>query len=638
MSVAGLEARVGGAESVTKRRPAAGPFVTWLLKRCALAGFLRVVDRRAVRALEWQGVASAAVSLLEVAALAAVEPLVQMLSGGSLDGTGVTGQLVQTWTAGLDVRARALAVVGFVVSLLVLRAALSALLRWYTIGTLTEGSSRATAALLFAYTKAPLAFHSQRNSAQATRTASYSITSIYAAGLLGISTVLTETALLVFVGSLLMVVTPIGAASAVIYFGIAMAVYSRVVQRRTAGAARRRDQLQAAWLALLHQVLGGLREIRLRGAEEEYSELFARARSRQNRTERRIIFAAEFGRYYLEATFMLGFGLLASVILLSQGARSAAVLGILLAAGFRLLPSASRLLNAFSRIREGQGSLSLLLEELDAMGRDSLPLGGERLGPQTPHSEPAGVSVPMSAEFKTATFCYPGSDRAALSGVSGVIRPGRSLGIVGPSGAGKTTAVDLLCGLLLPTEGEVLVDRIRTTEEDKGWQRRISYVPQDVFLFDGTLRQNIAFTTSGVDDARLREAVELSQLGDWIRILPEGLDTQVGERGVLLSGGQRQRIGIARALYRRPAMLILDEATSALDVETEAYVTAAINNLSGGVTLVVVAHRLSTVRHCDEILMLDQGRQVGWATFSELSASNSMFSRWLALAGMATPE
>lgn len=624
----------GGGSPSTEPSPA-GPVVRWSLRRFGLSDYLAVVDRRTVKALERQGAAAVVISFLEVAALAAVGPLVQLLSGSPLTATGITGKWVEALTSGLSDNVRTLALLGFVVSLLVLRAALSAALRWWTIGTVTVGSSRATAGLLAAYVEAPLSFHAQRNSAQATRTAALSIITVYAAGLLGLASVMSEAAVVLLVGVMLMFVTPLGAFSAILYFGAAMALYSRILQRRTSGTARHRDQLQAAWLALLQQVLGGLKEIRLRGVEAEYTNSFAHARASQNVSERRIMFAAEFGRYFLEITFLLGFGLLAAVVLLTQSDSSAAVLGVLLAAGFRLLPSASRLLNAFSRVREGQGSLSMLTDELHAMGRSRLPM----TLPEGARAEVLGDRSrgPLSVEFRGVGFSYPSSRARAVRDLSGTVPAGKSLGIVGASGAGKTTVVDLLCGLLAPSEGEVLIGGVSTTRDREEWQRNIGYVPQEIFLLDGTLGENIAFTTGEVDGDRLARAVELAQLESWLSELPEGLETRVGERGALLSGGQRQRIGIARALYREPSVLILDEATSALDVETEAYVTSAINNLSGGVTLVVVAHRLSTVRHCDEILMLDGGAAAGWASFDELSNENGRFARWLGLAGM-TPE
>jgi ABC-type multidrug transport system fused ATPase/permease subunit len=217
-----------------------------------------------------------------------------------------------------------------------------------------------------------------------------------------------------------------------------------------------------------------------------------------------------------------------------------------------------------------------------------------------------------------------------VDNVSVTVEPGSSLGIVGSSGSGKTTTVDLICGLLSPSSGEVLIDG-----QDPVVMRDaapIGYVAQDVFLLDATVRENIVFSEEPVDETRLQRAVHLAQLNPWIATLPDGLDTNVGERGALVSGGQRQRIGIARALYTEPVLLIMDEATSALDVETEAALTSAIAELDRAVTLVVIAHRLSTVRGCDQILVLSDGAAVGLGSYDNLATEHELFSRWASLA------
>jgi ATP-binding cassette subfamily C protein len=206
------------------------------------------------------------------------------------------------------------------------------------------------------------------------------------------------------------------------------------------------------------------------------------------------------------------------------------------------------------------------------------------------------------------SFCYPGATRAALDGVSLTIPKNSSLGVIGPTGSGKSTFVDLLLGLYQPTAGEVLIDnRPLTPAVVPSWQATIGYVPQDIFLIDDTIARNIAFGLSDneIDPARLREACAIAQIVDFIETeVPNGFDTYVGERGIRLSGGQRQRIGLARALYHRPSLLILDEATSALDIATEAKLLEALRGLAGKLTMVVAAHRLSAVANCDQLIDL----------------------------------
>ncbi len=215
----------------------------------------------------------------------------------------------------------------------------------------------------------------------------------------------------------------------------------------------------------------------------------------------------------------------------------------------------------------------------------------------------------------------------ALADVSLTIPRFASVGFVGPSGAGKTTIVDVLLGLLTPTGGRVTVDGTDIQTCLPRWQRQIGYIPQTIFLTDDTVRRNVAFgmEDAEIDDAAVWSAIDAAQLRELVESLPEGLDSHVGERGVRLSGGQRQRIGIARALYHRPAVLVMDEATSALDTQTERQFVEALNALQGEHTVVVIAHRLSTVRHCDRLFLLERGRVAAEGTYDELLDTSATF-------------
>jgi ATP-binding cassette subfamily C protein len=226
-------------------------------------------------------------------------------------------------------------------------------------------------------------------------------------------------------------------------------------------------------------------------------------------------------------------------------------------------------------------------------------------------------------------FRYDAVGGDVLTGVDLVIEKGSSVGLVGPSGGGKSTLVDLLVGLLEPTSGSITIDTVDLRGHVAGWQARLGMVPQAVFLTDDTLRRNIAFGVPDdqIDEAAVLDAVRMAELDEFVATLPSGLDTSVAEAGVRLSGGQRQRVVIARALYRKPAVLILDEGTSALDNLTEAQIIETLNQLKGKFTVIAVAHRLSSVRNCDQIVLVENGRITTVGTYEELARTSDEFRR-----------
>nr|WP_255422295.1 ATP-binding cassette domain-containing protein [Tessaracoccus sp. MC1627] len=235
--------------------------------------------------------------------------------------------------------------------------------------------------------------------------------------------------------------------------------------------------------------------------------------------------------------------------------------------------------------------------------------------------------------FDQVTFTFPDADEPVLDRVSGVIPKGHTVALVGSSGAGKTTFVDMLLALFTPDQGSMTVDGVSIHDHPIAWWQQLGMVAQDVFAMPRSIRENVAFgfEEGEIDDGRVREALHLAQLDDFVADMPEGIHSLLGQQGLRLSGGQRQRIGIARALYRQPQVLILDEATSALDNETESRITQTLKGLHGKVTIVVVAHRLSTVKHADQILFFSQGRIAARGTMAELVESNEEFANLVRL-------
>jgi ATP-binding cassette subfamily C protein len=353
------------------------------------------------------------------------------------------------------------------------------------------------------------------------------------------------------------------------------------------------------------QFLGGIKPILVHGKQKFFTDEFARHSFAQARLYPWVPIYGSGPRYLIEP---IAFGgLVAAVIWLAAHGRAFSDilpnLTVMALAGYRMLPSIQLLYSQLSQInsmRYTVGEIETELAEIDATSKRIIA------------PEHAEQSIPLSFEkgirLENITFNYPGSNRAVLENFSLEIPKNSSIGIIGATGSGKSTLVDIILGLHRPQSGVIRVDdRVLRLEDFGSWRSMIGYVPQDIYLLDASVTANIAFgiPSDEVDQAALREAAEAAQILSFIETeLPAKWTTVVGERGVRLSGGQRQRIGLARALYHRPQVLILDEATSALDTATEAEVLKAINALQGTITMIVVAHRLSTIQGCGNICRL----------------------------------
>jgi ABC-type multidrug transport system fused ATPase/permease subunit len=338
-------------------------------------------------------------------------------------------------------------------------------------------------------------------------------------------------------------------------------------------------------------------------------------------------------RYILEILFILGMGLILLTSALSAGpgagSHTVGLTALFVAAGFRILPSVTGLLGNVNSVRFGTHFLDVIHREAVAT-REHV------------ESEPTVSSMPFQHELRVedVSFRYPGAREDTLISVSLTIAHGCSTALVGGSGAGKTTLLDVILGLHDPLRGRVTVDGRDIAGSKRGWQKDIAYVPQDVYLLDATLAENIAFDREAceIDPGRLQHAIERAQLEELVMELPLGTKTPIGEKGSRLSGGQRQRVGIARALYLEPELLVLDEATSALDNETEHRINETIRALHGSITVLVVAHRLSTVRHADQVVFMKSGRVQSIGTFDELRAENAEFERLVTLGSLDLPQ
>lgn len=375
---------------------------------------------------------------------------------------------------------------------------------------------------------------------------------------------------------------------------------------------------------ITQEAMGGVKDVKLLGLEDSYIGLYKAAARRCGRAVARIGVVSELPRFALEA---ITFGTLLALVLLllfRNGGNIAGIvptLGIFAFSVMRLLPALQQIYHGLASMRGGRALLdSITVDYENALAVPRPATGADR-----------AVQVDKSLELSNISFSYTQGERPVLQGLDLVIPARTTVGFVGGTGAGKTTLVDVILGLLTPDGGEILADGLPITSQNlRAWQRTLGYVPQSIYLTDASVAENIAFGVprDEIDIAAVEHAARAAALHDFVVTdLPQGYDTAVGERGVRLSGGQRQRIGIARALYREPSLLIMDEATSALDNVTERAVMDAVHNIRSDKTIILIAHRLTTVKDCDQIFLMERGRIVATGTYDELVANNESFRR-----------
>lgn len=422
---------------------------------------------------------------------------------------------------------------------------------------------------------------------------------------------------------------PLVAMVGLLIFCSAYMVLYRFVRLRLLRNGKEISAVQLERFKLLSEGFGGIKDVLLLGRQRLYVERFEKANKRFTRSQAGNQAMSQVPRYAME---LVAFG---SVILLvlyllkinaGDFGQVVPVLAVYALAGLKLLPAFQQMYSSFSQIKGSVASFEAIREPLRESYRQALQHESQGMVPVT------GAKLPVSCSIhlRSVNFAYPGKTSAALQGLDLLIPARKAVGLVGASGSGKSTTIDLLLGLIAPDSGSLLVDGVSIDDGNvRAWQNSIGFVPQSIFLADCSIRENIAFglAASQIDDEKVARAVRLAHLDELMATLPEGLHTKVGERGVQLSGGQRQRIGIARALYDNAEVLVLDEATSALDGITEKLIMDAIHDFSGQKTIIMIAHRLATVKQCDVIYFMSEGRVIDQGTYDELFARNESFRR-----------
>jgi ATP-binding cassette, subfamily B, bacterial PglK len=522
------------------------------------------------------------------------------------------------WFGVAEGKERLLATLAALLSLILLRNAIAMAVLWWRLRFLQYTRRDLATRLIRSYLSRPYSFFLRNNSAMMSKTVLVEANELVTRYIFAWITLITDGLMLAATLSFLFYLEPVvtlisGAIVGGLGFLVVFGLRSRM---RNLGQHHR--SLNEKMFRVTNEAMASIKEVKVLGREESFASDFYKTASRFAQVSLRFMLYTDGPRYLLEIITVVGFFIFVMVAM-QRTESLAEVAGLIGAFGFatyRILPVTHNLVSAVGGLNFNRAIVQGMVDAIVAAKEGPL--------------ETAATPLPMheSVELQNVCYRYEEADTEVLRDVSLRVTRNESIGIVGPSGAGKSTLVDVLIGLLSPTQGSIAVDGQPLQGDDvSAWQRNVGYVPQTIYLLDDTIRRNIAigFANEEIDDERINNAIASAQLQELIHSLPDGLDTIIGERGIRISGGQRQRIGIARALYHKASVLILDEATSSLDNKTESAVRKSIERLKGRLTLIVIAHRLTTVRDCDRIVVLGAGRVVGEGNYETLLNENEHF-------------
>ncbi len=559
-------------------------------------------------------------AIFETAGVASIVPFLGLLSNPD----AIARSKVLSWgfTAGsFHTRESFFFCVGLIVlTLMTTGNGVSAFTTWRLLRFSWMGNHTLSLRLLADYLRKPYAYFLLQNTADLSKNILSEVQAVVTGILVQGLQLSARAVAFIFVIIALLAVDPVMAAGVAVAFGGVYGGIFMVVRRKLAHMGKRRVAANQARFKLAAEALSGIKEIKLYGLEEAVLQRYSGPSTSFATLQARHAVMAQIPKFLLE-TIAFGGLLIMVLYLLAVGQTltdALPVLGLYAFAAYRVLPGLQVIFAGVTTVRFQLGALNVLYRDLDRT-------------PAAPPVPEQTVNFNEALVLEDVRFNYAGVSKSALDGVNVKLARGEWLALVGATGAGKSTLVDVMLGLLEPSSGRILLDGAPMDEgHRRAWQNVVGYVPQQIFLADDTVAKNIAFGAPGhaVDHERMRWAARVAQIDGFIENeLPSGYETPVGERGIRLSGGQRQRIGIARALYRMPMLIILDEATSALDGETEAHFFDALERELRDTAVVSIAHRLTTTRDFDRILVVEQGRIVDSGSYDELSLRHPMFQQ-----------
>lgn len=459
------------------------------------------------------------------------------------------------------------------------------------------------------YLTKPYTFHLQRNTADLLRNVNNEVTKVFQGIIMSGFQLFTEVLVILCILVLLLLVAPIATITATVLLGASVFTFFKFFRKKISNLGVEQQEVSGAMIKWVNQGLGASKEVKVSGKENFFINAYTNKSQTRANNSRYMKMLEQVPRLFIE-TLLVSIVLITMLIIIFQGTSTAqlvATMALFAMAAFRLMPSINRVVAMITTIRYSQPALTVIYDDLFLNNEDSTDEAPSE-------TDSAAINKGKnifkdSIELNEVSFRYPNQKEYSVKNVSLTIPIGQSAAFIGESGAGKTTLVDIILGLLKPEKGSVMVDGKSLFEQKSLWQKKIGYIPQFIFLSDDTIRGNVAFgiDRNQINDEAVWRALEQAQLKEFVKASPDQLETTVGERGVKLSGGQRQRIGIARALYHNPEILFMDEATSALDTETEKEIMKAIDELKGEKTLIIIAHRLSTIENCDIVFKINNG-------------------------------
>lgn len=562
--------------------------------------------------------------LFDMAGVAVILPFLRVVTDPSIIESSTRLSGIYDWLAPSSMQ-NFLIFLGAIVLVVLLISLLVKVATMYAVARFSQMRKyHLSSRLLEGYLRQPYVWFLERHSSQLTKTVMQEVDRVVGSAMVPAMRIIAQMTTVSFMLLLLLLIEPKVAISVgLVLAGLYMVIFG-TVRKTLSRVGETLVEVNSQRFRVISEVIGGVKEVKLAGIERDYMKRFRKPTLTHAKTLMIEQLAVEMPRYLLEALLFGGMVILVLALLIANNGNISEiipVLGLFAVAGLRMLPAVQLVYHSLSAMRVGRAVLDVIHRDLHLLGRTGSDLPEE------------GGRVPLKLTDKLVLddvkYAYPNMERAAIDGMNMTIAANTTVGIVGGTGAGKTTTVDVMLGLLRPDSGQMTADGVAITAENiRAWQDNVGYVPQQIFLTDDTVAANIAFGVPEAkrDQAKVERAAKIASLHDFVMSeLPDGYSTWVGERGVRLSGGQRQRIGIARALYHDPDILILDEATSALDNITERAVMDAVSNLGHAKTIIMIAHRLTTVQQCDTIFLLENGRVSASGRYDELVEKNTVF-------------